>query len=1228
MLILQWNLCGYRARYADLKKLITDTMPACICLQETMLGLTSPRPPAGYSLIKDSNPNSTPGHGLAALIDSRYPFNVINLNTDLQAIAFQIHIDRLITVCNLYASPTSRLEQQSVEELTSQLPEPYILLGDFNAKHEFWGEERSDARGRMIASWLTESEISLLNTGTCTHFHTQNNSTHAVDLTLCSPSLYPRLLWNTMDDLYGSDHFPILIDTTTGTPQRQSRYNISRADWKGFRECLYESENVEELAVQERYDKLVKHIIDSADKNIPKTNPHLKRPVPWWTAECSQLRSERKSALRRYQRSGLMVDRINYKRARAKAQFYMNKIKRESWQQYISKITVDTPISKVWRRIRKISRRYPASHPPCLRIGDTILSDPDEVCEALAEHYSRVSSTGSYTEEFNRRRVNMERDLNFDITLEEDYNAPIQMNEIMTALNSTKDAAPGEDLITYSMLKNLHETALTELHGIVDQVWKRGMYVEGWRKSVVLSFLKTGKDPTECTSYRPVSLTSTIGKLMEKIVNVRLMRTLCSKDFLNDHQFGYRKRRSTTDNLMMLQSDILHAFSRKEHLVAIFFDLEKAFDTTWRFGILKIIHQLNLKGPIAWFIRNFLSRRSFVTRIGTHVSRQRDLQQGVPQGSVLSCTLFLVAINEILSDLPTGVTGLLYVDDLVIYSSSRYLPAIERRLQRAINVIENWTATHGFKFSVNKTTMVHFNRKRGPQAEPCVTLYGNRINCRASAKYLGAVFDQRLRWTEHIKELKTRATRALDVLKCVSGSKWGGDRTSLLRLYRSLIRSKLDYGCFIYWTASETMLKSLDPVHNTAIRIATGAFRTSPAASLCADSGEPPLALRRKLLALQYYLRVKQDPGSPVYKKINSQTEDGNELGTFGGKLATLSGDYGLMNMAVLEVRHTTDPIWLLPTAACVDFDPPKKTEGNSLLLKQLYYHHIYEAHRNSNHMYTDGSKMGDNVGCAILYGDMVYSKKLPDCASIYSAELKAVLKAVKLAREDSEAASVVIFTDSLSVKNAITSRNAEHPLIAEIMHIMLEIRDAGRTIIICWVPAHVGVPQNERADEEAKAAAIEGTRAGSQRVHYRDHYYDIKRGIQSEWEHKWRNSTNNKLRAIKDSVQAWNSSQQKTRRHEVVLCRLRIGHTRLTHKWILDGGLQPDCPHCNVPLSVEHLFTSCNANANLRRRYFPWAQNMDSRSALRSILAEENGRCDVGRIIDFTTEIGIISEI
>ena len=1214
-------MCGYRAKYPDLIKLISESSPACICLQETMLGDSNPMPPAGYTIIKDSDPVATPGHGIAIMIESRYSFNNINLNTDLQAIAIQIHLNRLTTICNIYISPSANVEPRSLEALIDQLPEPYIILGDLNAKHQLWGERESDSRGRMIADWIVHSNVTTLNDGSPTHFHIQNNTFHAVDLSLASPSLYPTLHWSVLEDLYGSDHFPIHIETETDPPQRQRRYNISRANWEQYRAEEYNAGEMGELSLQDRYENWERHVIGAADQHIPKTNPLVKRPVPWWTPECDRLRRERKSALRRFKRTGLMVDRILYKRARAKAQYFMTKIKKESWRKYISTITVDTPMSKVWQRVRKLSRKYTVTHPPCLKVGMGTVSDPREVCEVMALYYARISSNESYSEDFNRERPNLERELNFESYLTEDYNSPIQMKEVKMVLSEVQDSAPGADLITYSMVKNLHDTALSELHKMMAELWKRGEFIPKWRKSIVLSFLKPGKDPTEKSSYRPVSLTSTVCKIMEKIVNTRLIRTLNSKQFVNSNQFGYRTGRSTVDNLVKLQTDILEAFDRKEQLVAIFFDLEKAFDTTWRYGILRILHQLDIRGPLAKFVQNFLKERKFVSCIGTQMSAEYDQEQGVPQGSVLSCTLFLMAINEILSDLPNLVTGLLYVDDLVIYTASRYLPAIERRLQTAVNKLEGWTLSHGFKFSIRKTVVVQFHRKYGPQREPSIKLYGEEIKCEKLVKYLGLVFDQRLRWTEHIKRLKTRTSKALDILKSVSGTKWGGDRITLLRLYRSLIRSKLDYACFIYWTASESELKTLDPVHNAALRIVTGAFRTSPLESLYAESGEPSLHYRRKQLALQYYLRLMQEPGSTVGDAVLGEAE--HSPTAFGQRMKTITEEYGMRDVSILETELPEDPVWMLPPITCTDFKPPKKTEGNSLLMKQLFYQHIYEHHRFSNHIYTDGSKTDEGAGCAVLHRETLYSKKLTKITGIYDAELTALLKAVRLARADSQANHTVIFTDSLSVKNSMESRSTQHPLIDKILRILLEMERRGKRVTVCWVPAHIGIPQNERADEGARTAAEADTIIRNNRVHYKNYYPVIRGEVRGEWARSWRGIANNKLRTIKDDVSEWSSSLQKNRRQEVVLCRLRIGHTRLTHGWLLEGGQPPRCPHCNSRLTVKHVLAECDSYAQTRLRIYPQTANMDQNNILNYLLGEREN-FEMNLLMNFLEEVGL----
>ena len=124
-------------------------------------------------------------------------------------------------------------------------------------------------------------------------------------------------------------------------------------------------------------------------------------------------------------------------------------------------------------------------------------------------------------------------------------------------------------------------------------------------------------------------------------------------------------------------------------------------------------------------------------------------------------------------------------------------------------------------------------------------------------KFLGLTFDSKLTFLPHIKMLKAKCLKALNILKVVSSTDWGADKTILLNLYRSLIRSKLDYGSIVYGSARKSYLKILDTIHHQGLRISLGAFRTSPVESLYVEANEPSLYNRRVKLGLQYLTKLK-----------------------------------------------------------------------------------------------------------------------------------------------------------------------------------------------------------------------------------------------------------------------------------------------------------------------------------------------------------------------------------
>ena len=172
-------------------------------------------------------------------------------------------------------------------------------------------------------------------------------------------------------------------------------------------------------------------------------------------------------------------------------------------------------------------------------------------------------------------------------------------------------------------------------------------------------------------------------------------------------------------------------------------------------------------------------------------------------------------------------------------------------MQLCVYSVQKWVSENGFRFSTSKTVCIHFHQRYFfPPSDPNILLGKTPIKVVREAKFLGVIFDTKLTFKNRIQYLKTSCQKALDILRVVGHTDWGASRIVLLRLYRSLDRSKLDYGCIVYGSTCRSILKQLDPIHYQGLRIALGAFRASPAQSLYTEAHEPSLTTRRLKLSL------------------------------------------------------------------------------------------------------------------------------------------------------------------------------------------------------------------------------------------------------------------------------------------------------------------------------------------------------------------------------------------
>ena len=269
-----------------------------------------------------------------------------------------------------------------------------------------------------------------------------------------------------------------------------------------------------------------------------------------------------------------------------------------------------------------------------LKTNDLVITDKTEIANTLAETISNNSSSNHCSDSFSKHKIKVENQkLKFDSSNEEYYNKEFNIDELKTSLHKAHDTAEGPDKIHYQFLKRLPSDVLHILLQIFNDIWKTGNFPDIWKETTIIPIPKPGKDYSNPNNYRPIALTSCICKTMERMINDRLVWYLEHNNIISNIQCGFRKKKSTTDHLVRLESFVRDAFLNKQHAVSVFFDLEKAYDTTWKHGILKDLHEAGIKGRMPNFISNFLRNRNFKVRVGSNLSNKYSQEMGVPQGS-------------------------------------------------------------------------------------------------------------------------------------------------------------------------------------------------------------------------------------------------------------------------------------------------------------------------------------------------------------------------------------------------------------------------------------------------------------------------------------------------------------------------------------------------------------------------------------------------------------------
>ena len=396
-----------------------------------------------------------------------------------------------------------------------------------------------------------------------------------------------------------------------------------------------------------------------------------------------------------------------------------------------------SPVKHVWDRVRKISGKNIC--PPKQFLNGTTITDPKDIANEHAAVFTDNSSFAHYSATFQAIKEQEEK-VKIDFTSDntEVYNKPFRLRDLRRSIMKAKPRASGPDGIHNNLLKHLPEDTLRILKEILNKIWISADFPQQWRAATVIPIPKPNKDHTDPLSYRPIALTSCLCKVLEHMINTRLIWYLEKYRILDRSQCGFRKHHSTTDHLVSLERYLRDAFAQRQQAVGLFFDLEKAYETTWQYGIIGDLHRIGLRGRLPVFVSEYLRDRRIRVRIWTTLSDEFYPEEGVPTGGVLAVTCFGLKINELPSCIAKDIFKALFVDDLAICFRGRSLDTIKRHLQQAVNAIEEWATRNGFRFAAHKCKVIHFTAPRSRAQRPPIVRIGNTLlPVEVSTKFLG-----------------------------------------------------------------------------------------------------------------------------------------------------------------------------------------------------------------------------------------------------------------------------------------------------------------------------------------------------------------------------------------------------------------------------------------------------------------------------------------------------------